>query len=79
MSHERHGHIAWHLTDARELAWGGPLGNVGIFTGVGAAVGVAKLSACELGFILEQRNLGYACNCGNLEDCTFPQSVSPRV
>lgn len=39
-----------------------------ISIGVGSAVAEAKLSACELGFILEHRNLGYACNHGNLEE-----------
>lgn len=50
-----------------------------ISIGVGAAVAEAKLSACELEFILEHRNLGYASYRGNLDKHSFLPSVSPCV
>ena len=58
---------------------GEPLENVCISIGVGAAVAEAKLSACELGFILEHRNLGYASYCGNFEEHSCLPSVRPCV
>lgn len=48
-----------------------------ISVGVGSVVVEAKLSACELGFILEHKNLGYACNRSNLEEYTFLRLESP--
>lgn len=79
MSSDKHGHIACHLADVGKLAWAS-LENEYFHWHWSCCCSRLSLVPVSWDSCLDHRYLGYACNCGSLEENTFPQPVvSPHV